>query len=285
MDDDLTGTPEPSVSPTLQRLWDRDAPRRRGPKPALSVEQVVRAAMQIADAEGLDAVSMARVGESVGYSSMALYRYVTSKDELLALMAETVAGDLEMPAYDGDDWRAGLEAWTRAQIEGLLARPWFLELPLPTVRLGPNRVAWLDRAFAIMRHLALTPDEKLQVIGLLAQHVLGEGRVQLETRRAAADAVRRRDGLPDDTPDSALDPAAVDALNPYHDFETVLQHLANPDDYPDLFAALSADPPAPPGSRHDDEWQDDMGFGMQIVLDGIAAFVEQRTATRRRSPG
>lgn len=275
------GSDEPQVSSTLQRLWGHDAPRRRGPKPALSVDQVVRAAIDVADAEGLEAVSMARVAESLGYSSMALYRYVASKDELLALMADAAAADLALPPYPEGDWRAGLEAWTRAQIDGVLARPWFIDLPLPTVRLGPNRARWIDAAFGILRDLDLTADEKLQIIGLLAQHVLGEGRVQVETRRAAADAVRREQGLPASTPESELDPGALDRANPYYDFETVLQHFASAETYPHLFAALSTDGPPQGGAPHPDGWEDDIGFGLQIVLDGVAAFVERRTGSRR----
>lgn len=280
--DEVTVAPEPAVSPTLQRLWGRGEARRRGPKPALSLDQVARAAIALADAEGLDAVSMARVAESLGYSSMALYRYVASKDELLSLMADTAVADLPLPVDHGSDWRAGLEAWTRAQIDGVLERPWFLELPLTTVRLGPHRVRWLDHAFRALRDVALTPDEKLQIIGLLAQHVLGEGRVVVETQRAAAVAVRRAEGLPDDTPESALDPAALERANPYHDFETVLRHLASPEAYPHLVAALAADGPPPEEPRHDDGWEDGFDVGLQIVLDGIEAFVEQRTALRRR---
>ncbi|WP_255371655.1 TetR/AcrR family transcriptional regulator [Cellulosimicrobium sp. CUA-896] len=241
----------------------------------------MRAAIEVADAEGLDAVSMARVAESLGYSSMALYRYVASKDELLALMADAAAADFELPPFPDGDWRAGLEAWTRAQIDGALARPWFLDLPLATVQLGPNRLRWVDAAFSILRDLELTVDEKLQIVGLLAQHVLGEGRVQVETRRAAADAVRREHGLPASTPESELDPDALDRANPYYDFETVLAHLASPDAYPELYAAL-AGAPQPPGSpRHEDLWEDDIDVGLQIVLDGVSAFVEQRIASRR----
>jgi AcrR family transcriptional regulator len=275
------GAEEQQVSTTLQRLWRQGAPRRRGPKPALSIDQVVRAAVEVADAEGLDAVSMARVAESLGYSSMALYRYVASKDELLALMADAVAADFTLPPYPAGDWRAGLEAWTRAQIDGVIERPWFIDLPLTTVQLGPNRLRWVDAAFTILRDLELTVDEKLQIVGLLAQHVLGEGRVQVETRRAAADAVRREQGLPASTPASELDARALDRANPYYDFEAVLTHLASPDAYPELYAALSSGSTPSGSPRHEDRWEDDIGFGLQIVLDGVAAFIEQRIASRR----
>ncbi|QJW35339.1 TetR/AcrR family transcriptional regulator [Cellulosimicrobium protaetiae] len=269
---------ETALPPVVARLWGRGTPPRRGPKPALSIEQVVRAAVDLADAEGLPAVSMARVAESLGYSSMALYRYVESKDELLALMADAAADVLEMPAHDEADWRAGLAAWTRAQIQGVLARPWYLDLPLTTAQVGPHRLRWIDRAFAILAPLDLTVDEKLQIVGLLAQHVLGEGRVQVETRRAAAEAVRAAQGLPSDTPEADLDEGAIAAANPYADYELVLTRLADPQTYPALTGALAAWTPSTP---RPDDWESDIGFGLDILLDGIESFVAKRSAARR----
>lgn len=271
-----------AVSPTLRRLWGHAAPPRRGPKPALSVEQIVRAAIDLADAEGLPAVSMGRVAESLGYSSMALYRYVESKDELLVLMSDAASDVLEMPSVDGKDWRAGLEAWTRAQIEGILARPWYLDLPVTTAQVGPNRLRWIDRAFEILAPTGLTVDEKLQVVGLLAQYVLGEGRVQIETRRAAAETVRRTQGLPPDTPEDELDEQALAAANPYADYEVVLSRFVDPASYPALTSALAAWQPTaiPP-----DSWESDIDFGLDIVLDGIEAFIAKRTAARSSSSG
>lgn len=280
--DDRPSTDRPGAGeelpPVVARLWGRGTAPRRGPKPALSVEQVVRAAVDLADAEGLPAVSMARVAESLGYSPMALYRYVESKDELLVLMADAAADVLALPPYDEGDWRAGLAAWTRAQIEGVLARPWFLDLPLTTAQVGPNRLRWIDRAFAILAPLDLTTDEKLQIVGLLAQHVLGEGRVQVETRRAAVDAVRRAQGLPGGTPEADLDQDAVAAVNPYADYELVLTRLVDPETYPALTGALAGWTPT---EAQLDAWESGIGLGLDILLDGIEAFVAQRAAARR----
>ncbi|MGN7701879.1 TetR/AcrR family transcriptional regulator [Cellulosimicrobium sp. 22601] len=270
--------PTTELPPAIARLWGRAPGPRRGPKPALTVEQVVRAAVDLADAEGLPAVSMARVAEALGYTPMALYRYVESKDELLVLMADAAADVLTLPPYDEGDWRAGLGAWTRAQIAGVLARPWFLDLPLTTAQVGPNRLRWIDRAFAILAPLDLTVDEKLQIVGLLAQHVLGEGRVQVETRRAAAEAVRRAQGLPADTPESDLDADAVAAANPYADYELVLTRLVDPETYPALTGALASWSPTAP---QPDDWESDIGFGLDILLDGIEAFVARRATARR----
>jgi AcrR family transcriptional regulator len=278
-------TPEPAEQPqvppgqpdgtrelpaVVQRLWGAVAPRRRGPKPALSAAQIVQAALDLADAEGLAAVSMARIADAVGYTPMALYRHVSGKEELLVLMADAVASDLpDIP--DGIGWRAGLECWTRAQIELSVARPWMLELPLSAAPPGPNRVRWIDQAFGVLRPLHLPADAKLAIIGLLAQHVLGESRVHIESRRAAVQQVIRESGLPDQTPESELDPAAIDAANPYADFETVLATYADPTMYPNLFESFTTWP----DNSMSAHTEDDITFGITVVLDGVEAFLQR----------
>lgn len=265
--------PQAELPAAVQRMWGDAAPRRRGPKPVLSAAQIVQAAMDLADAEGLAAVSMARVAEAVGYTPMALYRHVSGKEELLALMSDAVARDLpDLP--DGAGWRAGLEAWTRAQIQMGLDRPWFLDLPLSGVLPGPNRVRWLDQAFGVLREIDLPADEKLAIVGLLAQHVLGEARVHIETRRAAVQRVRREAGLPETTPESELDPAAIAAADPYTDFEAVLARYAEPTTYPHLFASFAAWA----GTPADAAVADDIAFGIGIVLDGVEAYLRRRGA-------
>ncbi|WP_369370439.1 TetR/AcrR family transcriptional regulator [Promicromonospora sp. Populi] len=255
------------------RMWGAEAPRRRGPKPALSTAQIVQAATDLADAEGIAAVSMARIAEAVGYTPMALYRHVSGKEELLVLMSDAVARFLpDLPADIG--WRAGLEAWTRLQIDWVLARPWILELPLSAVAPGPNRVRWMDQAFGVLSQVDLPADEKLAIVGLLAQHVLGEARVQAETRRAAAQTVRRTAGLPDSTPESELDPAAIEAANPWADFETVLTQYSDPTSYPHLFGAFATWS----GPMESTPVEDEIAFGITVVLDGIEAYLKRRGA-------
>ena len=189
----------------IERLWAAPAPPRRGPRPMLSVERIVDAAFELANTEGLEAVTMARVGKALGVTPMALYRHVSNKDELLTLLADRIADVPPLPSDVG--WREGLELWVRAQIDAALARPWILDLPLSALLPGPVRLRWIDQAFGMMRDVPLTAGEKFGIIGLLAQHVLGEARVQIEHRCAAATAVKRMEGLPESTPDTELDPA------------------------------------------------------------------------------
>lgn len=270
-----TEEPVPPAESTLQRLWGQQPRRRRGPKPALSVERIVEAAFELAEAEGLGAVSMARVSESLGYSPMALYRHVGSKDELLILLTDRGA-DLLEDLPDGLGWRDGLELWTRRQIEMALAHPWYLDLPVATVPPGPRRVRWIDQALRVMAGLDLPFDAKLSIVGLLAQHVLGEARVQIETRRAAVEQVRRTGEVGPDTPDDELDPGALARANPFHDFEMVLSRLATPDQFPHLFAALATwEPP----EEHETAQEDELSFALDILLDGIEAYVRRRTGS------
>ena len=89
--------------------WGVAADPQRGPKREMSVEKIVEAAVELADAEGLGAVSMAAVAARLGYTPMSLYRYVSAKDDLLLLMQEEATGLPPEPVRE-DGWRARLEA-------------------------------------------------------------------------------------------------------------------------------------------------------------------------------
>src|SRR5688572_25554786 len=105
--------------------------------------------MDLADAEGLEAVSMSRVAEKVGCATMALYRYVTGKDELLMLMVETAAQPMPAPE-PAPDWRAGMEFFARHQ-RGLFHRhPWVTQLPLSGPPITPNQIAMMEVGLSAM---------------------------------------------------------------------------------------------------------------------------------------
>jgi AcrR family transcriptional regulator len=269
-------TETPDASGTLQRLWGVQAGGRRGPKPALSVDRILDAAAVLADAEGLQAVSMAKIADSLGFSPMALYRHVSNKDELLVLLADRIAGDVPVLRADAG-WREGLRLWMRAQIEMIVARPWFLELPLSAILPGPRRMRWIDQAFAVMAPLDLGFEEKLGIVGILSEHVLGAARVEVESRRTASATLRASGAVAADVPDDQIDPAALAAANPYAGFETVMSELADPERFPHIFASLagwepSAQPPPP-------DPDGGIEFGLEVVLDGIEAYVGRHTGS------
>src|SRR5689334_284269 len=100
-------------------------------KRGLSEAKVVAAAIDLADRDGVEAVSMARVAERLGFTTMSLYRHVRNKDELLRAMLDRALGPPPSALDDpGEDWRAALELWTRSVLEALLRHPWAIRVPV-----------------------------------------------------------------------------------------------------------------------------------------------------------
>src|SRR6476469_548561 len=99
---DRPSEPAVRLSPALEILWGRRAPSSRGPRAELDVDRIVSAAVAIATAAGLEAVSMARVAKSLGFTTMSLYRHVPSKDDLLALMWNASARSLTGGSVEGE---------------------------------------------------------------------------------------------------------------------------------------------------------------------------------------
>ncbi|MFI9720955.1 TetR/AcrR family transcriptional regulator [Streptomyces sp. NPDC052396] len=149
-------------------LWDEQDRPTRGPKPSLSPRRIAEAAVAIADAEGLDAVSMSRVAGEFGVSAMALYRYVPGKAELVELMVESILAEAPRLAAGGD-WRDGLKQWARQSSEVHRAHPWLLAATAMRRRLmGPHQLAWLDAALAALEPTGLPAAQRHQIFLLVA---------------------------------------------------------------------------------------------------------------------
>ena len=132
----MTEAPEPELPRGIALAWGVAANPQRGPKREMSVERIVDAAVEIADAEGLGAVSMAAVAAKLGFTPMSLYRYVTAKDDLILLMQEEATGLPSDEVLAGGDWRERLMALYREQGD----------------LLGAGRVAvWLGWDYAAFR--------------------------------------------------------------------------------------------------------------------------------------
>ncbi len=136
----------PPLPPGLDLLWGRRGRGQRGPKPGLSVDAIVAAAIRLADAEGLEAVSMARVAEQLGFTTMSLYRYVTSKEELLQLMWNASAQGAEELVLDRA--MAGGRGCGRGrsiQREMIDRHPWITQMPMAAPPLAPNSLTFVER--------------------------------------------------------------------------------------------------------------------------------------------
>ena len=165
-------TGEPATS-----IWLRPERAAVGRPAQRSRAEITAAAVAIADADGLDAVSMRRVAAELGTGAASLYRYVETRDELLDLMTDAVGGELTF-AGPGEDWLADLVAMGEQMLAGLRRHRWLVQLVITRPVLGPNGLAVLEHFLTVLRdHPAdvLTKMEAFAMLnGMAAQFALHE---------------------------------------------------------------------------------------------------------------
>ncbi|MFD0280047.1 TetR/AcrR family transcriptional regulator [Kitasatospora sp. NPDC127111] len=170
-----------------------DARAVPGPKPALSVDAIVAAGIEIADADDMGALSMRAVGARLGRTAMALYTYVPSKAELVDLMHDRVLAELPADYPTADGWRPAITAWAGDTWAFYLRHPWVLQISQARPVLGPGEYRQLETVVRILRATGLEPTALRRVIGVLFQFVRATARVAAEARRAAPET-----GVPDE---------------------------------------------------------------------------------------
>jgi len=222
-------------------LWsERDHPSR-GPKPTLSADKIARAAIGVADAEGLAAVSMQRIAREVHVTTMALYRYFSSKAELIDLMVDTAGGPAPDLRVGFKGWRARLEEWTRRCSSVYRDHPWFLQAAAARRRImGPNELEWLDAALGVLGDAGLPARQQHEAFLVLIGHV-----------RSNAEFMAARDQGP-----SAGQWVSVMA-------ELLGKHRHR---YPALMAAIDS-------GAFSQSPQDGLEFGLECILDGIESLI------------
>ncbi|MEV6767777.1 TetR/AcrR family transcriptional regulator [Nocardia sp. NPDC051030] len=153
---------------SIALLWGEQTQPTRGPKPSLTPARIAETAVTLADAHGLDAVSMNKVAAEFGVSGMALYRYVPGKTELVALMVEAVsAGRPDLSAAD-PDWRSQMTEWAHQLWAIYRGHPWLLvATAMRRQVMGPAQLAWADAALAVLEPTGLSAAEQHQVFLLL----------------------------------------------------------------------------------------------------------------------
>ena len=253
------GAPSRPLPPGLDLLWGRRGRGQRGPKPGLSVDAIVAAAVRLADAEGLEAVSMAHVAEQLGFTTMSLYRHVSSKEELLQLMWNASAQGAEDIVLTGDDWRSRLRMWATIQRETMDRHPWITQMPMAAPPMAPNSLTFVERGLEAMDGSGLADADKLRVIGLISSYALSEARMAHDAARAAKQAQAA---------------AAAGEPQPAWTWEGLVREVADEQTYPRLHRLAWS------GSIGDDPsgWdeQEEFRFGLDRILDGVEALI--RTA-------
>jgi AcrR family transcriptional regulator len=174
---------------TMALLWRASTPQAGrtapGPKPGLSVDVIVEAAIVVADADTMDGLSMRAVGERLGRSAMALYTYVPSKRELVDLMYDQAHAG-QPTGYDlGSGWRAAVTSWTEDLWALYMRHPWLLQVSYARPVLGPNEQAVLESIVRILHETGLEAGALRRVVGSLYNLVRGAAQTAAESRSAA----------------------------------------------------------------------------------------------------
>lgn len=157
---------------TFALLWPEEQRPKRGPKPRLSLDQIIETAIALADADGLDAVTMQRIAERLGVTKMSLYRYAPGKDELLALALDRALGT--PPDLDAEpNWRAALRSWALALHAEMIKHPWALTLAVGIRPFGPNELAWTEAGLRALRPTSLDGAARLDALAMIVWHVRG----------------------------------------------------------------------------------------------------------------
>jgi AcrR family transcriptional regulator len=247
-----------ALPPGLDVLWGRRERGQRGPKAGLSVDAIVAAAIAVADAEGLDAVSMARVAKAVGFTTMSLYRHVTSKDELLQLMWNASAQGAEELVIEGTTWRERLRFWAMVQREMIDRHPWITQMPMAAPPLAPNSLAFVEHGLATLDGTGLADADKLRVIGLLSSYTLSEARMAHDAARAARQAQSQTGAAAGGGPQT---------------FEGLLRLLVDEATYPRLHAIAWSDEIGDDPTGWDEH--EEFRFGVECILDGVQALIDR----------
>jgi AcrR family transcriptional regulator len=246
---------------SMELLWGISPRPTRGPKQGLTLERIVTVAVEVADAEGLDSLTMRRVAEALGVGAMSLYTYVPGKAELLDLMLDRVYGE-QLAALSADGgWRAALESRARADWAMYQRHPWVVRAVGPRPILGPNESAVGEATLRAVDGIGLTGHEMVAVQTLVAGYVGG-------VARGIAEAVAEGESH-----------AAEDDW--WKERSAVLERVYTAEQFPvsSRLATEGVFDGAPDAADYlANEIRRTFEFGLARVLDGIAVLVDQRAA-------
>jgi AcrR family transcriptional regulator len=231
------------LPPGLALSWGVQPAQRRGPKPALSIEQIVDTGIEFGDRDGFEAISLQKIAAHLGVTTNAMYRYVRSKEELIVLVHDKAIG---LPPELPTGWRAAALAWVHGQLERYAERPWLLDVPIRGAPITPNLLRWVEVMLAALDETGLSRHDNLGCLMLLDGYA----------RNYANLARQLRAGV--DTPVQAeqvgrfLVPRLVEGGYP-------------------MLTALYVN------QEYEDDLDDDLDFGLERILDGIDVLISKKS--------
>jgi AcrR family transcriptional regulator len=255
--------PTPEPDPALPLLWRHepgaadDLPRaaRRGPKQRLSVDDVVDAAIALADRDGLAAVTLRSLAQHLGIGTMSLYTYVPGRQALIALMADQALGRTELPPHPAD-LRKRLSAVAEVQFAEFRRHPWLLEVSGIRPWLGPRAADRYEWQLHAVDGMGLDDVEMDQAVTLLVSFAAGVARAAHEKHRAEVES-----GMTDAQWWEA-NHAALERVMAGRSYE--------------LAGRVGTSAGQAYGAATDQERE--LSFGLARVVDGLLAHVERRRA-------
>lgn len=258
-------------------LWRATAPAEPrtgpGPKPGLSVDMIVDAAIAVADEQGMAALSMRAVGERLGRTAMALYTYVPSKSELIDLMYDHALAELPT-GYDLEGgWRAAVTSWAGDVWAFYVRHPWVLQVSQARPVLGPNEFVMLETLVGLLRATGLRGGRLRGIVSLVTDFIRGAARTVAESRQAPAVT-----GVSDE--------------EWWHARSALLEEVAPgfAERFPMVIWIETDDPPPPPRAGEapqsgqattylEDKARPAFAAGLTVVLDGIEAAIDRAGAS------
>ncbi len=240
------------LSAGIERAWGRRPQPRKGPKPGLNLDAIVASAVDLAQAEGPAAVSMSRLAANLGVSTMSLYGYLDTKDELLALMVDHACG--APPEPDGEaGWRDNLRQWAMTLFDGYRCHPWAAQISPGGVPPTPTQIAWLEAGLRCLKATGLSGQQRISTVLLLSVLVRAEAALALDLDRQTT----------------------TDDSQPTATYGQLLRQLIDPDRYPEVWAAIST-------GAFDDQAGIEREFtdGLDRVLDGLNLLLNQTQPAR-----
>jgi AcrR family transcriptional regulator len=226
--------------------WGVAADPRRGPKREMSVELIVETAVELADTEGINAVSMSAVAKRLGFTTMSLYRYVSAKDDLLLLMQEEATGVPPASVREADGWREAMRTAFHEQSLLFRRHPWLLRLPITGSPVTPNSSEWLEAGLAAFDNTPLDTDERLACVLAVIGCARWGGTVAAGYHEAERESGRTSEEF------AAYESALFDAV-------------ISPEAYPRLRGIIDEGAFVSP--------HDPFAFGLERILDGIASYI------------
>ncbi|WP_067814601.1 TetR/AcrR family transcriptional regulator C-terminal domain-containing protein [Actinomadura kijaniata] len=232
-----------AAGPAMETVWTRPA-RTRREQPSLSRDQIVGAALELLDAEGLTGLSMRRLGTRLNAGATSVYWHVANKDELLELVLDHVMGEVDVPDPAAEGWRAAAAAYARSLRAMIHRHPWTVTLFGARPMLGPNATRVMDDVLGALGHAGFTGFDLEYAVSAIVDYVIG----------AAGGESSWAAGQPEASPAEV-----TDALRPY------LARIA------DAHPRVAAHAREVWAAETREVLEGRFTFGLDCLLDGIAA--------------